>query len=476
MSSRPEPKAHQVGDVKWIEKVQRGLLANEPGLGKTRSAIEATAGMRTLVIAPNLILSAGVWDDEIAKWSDSPDSYTQASYSMLNDRVKTGKTASSTKPVNRLRPEFRQKFDAVIIDEAHYVKGRKTSWTWATQEIAKHANLVVPMTGTPIPNWAHEAFTLLQLLYPEEAGRGREYGSFWRWAGKWFDCTPTRFSQGMPSVGELLGCVAAHGMPREGMPHPCLDRPPSDPCQHYLDFAAENFGDRYRRCYRKDCLDLPAFTEQTAKVPMTATQRRIYNELKRDFATEVHGEEVLAWSQGAKNSLMDLVTVSPWFLAPKGPPGGGKLDLLKFDLEARPDPVLVLAHRRVVVEACAAIAGQVGRRAGYIHGGTSTGQDAATVRRWRAGEIDVLVGSLEKVSEGLTLTEAATAIFVEKSYKPSRNEQATFRIYRMGQDKPVTIIDYVTPNSVDSGKRDLLATKNDRQMRTLTAADFLAIA
>lgn len=83
---------------------------------------------------------------------------------------------------------------------------------------------------------------------------------------------------------------------------------------------------------------------------------------------------------------------------------------------------------------------------------------------------------METLAEGLTLTIADTAIFLERSYKPSRNTQATFRIYRMGQDKAVTIKRYLTPNSVDTGKEELLATKNDRAMRTLTAADYLRVA
>lgn len=468
----PSLLEHQRGDVEWAKKVGRGLLANEPGLGKSRSAIEATKGARTLVIAPNLVLTGGTWDDEIARWADDPSLYTQASYQVLNARAETtgAKGGKGTTPIKQLRPEFREKFDAVIVDEAHYTKGRKTSWTWATQKICAPADMVIQMTGTPIPNWAHELFTLLQVIFPDQAGRGQKYGSFWRWAEAWFDCSPTRFSNGMPSVGELRGCMLESLNGGD-----CLARPSNDPCRHYVEFAEHNLGEHYRRMLREDCLDLPPITTQEVATPMSAAARRIYRELKKDFVATCQGQEVVAWSQGAANVMLDKVTTSPWLLTKEGKARGGKLDQLAFDLEGRSRPTLVLAHYRDTVEACEQVAEQVGASSRFIHGGTSDRDRSTIVKRFKAGDLDVLVGSLETLAEGLTLTVADMAIFVEKSFKPSRNEQARYRVHRMGQERPVTIKEYLTPDSVDARKRKLLATKTDRQMRYLTAAELIAL-
>lgn len=453
---------HQQEDVEFIHRVKRGLLANEPGTGKSRSAIEAVDGGRVLVVAPGLVLDAGTWDDELAKWAKHPEKFTQAKYTYLNARMKTG--TGGTKPVNALRDEFKGRWDAVVIDEAHYVKGRDTSWTWAVQEIAKTADVVLPMTGTPIPNWAHEIFTLLQLIYPQEAKRGGTFGSFWRWAGEWFDTAPTRFSNGNPVVGELAGCQRNYGR--------CKDRPAIDPCEHWHAFVEANLGRHYRRVFRKDVLDLPPCTFQRVLTPMDAAGKKAYAGLKKNFATTVNGEDVLAWSQGAQNVLLDKCTVSPWLLAPSGPPRGGKFERLRFDLASRSAPTLVLAHYRDVVEACAAVASSVGASTGYVHG---THKDADAVRAFKDGRLDVLVGSLETLAEGLQLTAADVAIFVEHSFKPSRNEQARMRIDRLGQTRATTILDYTTPNTVDQKKRVRLETKTDQQMRFMTAAQFLEI-
>lgn len=466
MTSKPPLKEYQRENVDWIRRVGRGLLADEPGLGKSRSALEGYRGAgKVLIVAPSLVLQAGVWHDEVEKWGDDDTLYYVAPYSMLNFRKPTGK-GSGTKPINRLRPEYKGHWDAVIVDEAHYIKGRDTKWTWAVKELARNTDNLLLMTGTPIPNWAHEVFTLLQTIYPEEGKRGHEqFGSFWRWAERWFDCSPTRFSNGNPVAGELLGCTPK-----------CLLRNADDPCTHYQRFAEANFGDRYMRHLRADHLDLPPLEFVDTPTPMDADARRAYRQLKDDFATEIDGNDVLAWSQGAKNVLLDKMTTSPWLLHKEGEPRGGKFENLREDLQKRSAPTLVLAHYRDSVEGATRVAESIGARAGFIHGGTTDKQNASLVRDFKRGRVDVLVGSLETLAEGLTLTVADEAIFLERSYKPSRNTQATYRIHRLGQDKACTIRRYITPKSIDSNKEKLLNTKTDRQMRTLTAADFIRLA
>lgn len=471
--SKPPLREFQRENVEWIQRVKRGLLADEPGLGKSRSALEGFAGAdKVLIVAPSLVLQSGVWHDEVELWGDDNTKYYVAPYSMLNDRkdrrtqaqIDAGK-APRFAPINRLRKEWRGHWDAIIIDEAHYIKGRDSHWTQATRLLSRNCDSMLLMTGTPIPNWAHEVFTLLQMINPDEGKRGQEYGSFWRWAEEWFDTSPTRFSQGNPVVGELLGCTSR-----------CLLRNADDPCEHYLRFAEANFGDQYMRHLRADHLDLPPLEFVDIPTPMDARTLAAYRELKKDFATSIDERDVLAWSQGAKNVMLDKITTSPWLLHKEGEPHGGKFEQLREDLGKRREPTLVLAHYRDSVEACTTVAESVGLHAGFVHGGTTEKQNADTVKAFKAGKLDVLVGSLETLAEGLTLTIASEAIFVERSYKPSRNVQATYRIHRMGQDKACTVRRYITPRSVDSGKEKLLNTKTDRQMRTLRAAELVKVA
>lgn len=456
-SRKPPLRDHQVGDISWWHATGRGLLANEPGLGKSRSAIEGAPDGQVLVVAPGMVIDSGTWEDEIALWGRPGTEYFVAPYSMLNRRV-------NGKPVKGLREDIRRDWDAVVIDEAHYAKGRRTSWTWASFELARRTDRFLAMTGTPIPNWSHELFTVLRMIWVDQSGRGQRYGSFWRWAERWFDCRPTRFSGGNPVAGRLLGCSDA-----------CAARPASAPCEHYLAFAAANLGGRWRRMLRDDCLDLPPLDVQDVATPMSTAQRRVYRDLVKHFNTTVSGKEILKWTHGAMHVAADKATTSPWLLNPVGEPRGGKLEQLRFDLEGRSRPTLVFAHYQDSVDACQRVALSVGARTARVHGGLSKHENRLAVQRFKAGEIDVLCASLEKLAEGATLVQADMMIMVERSFKPSRNEQALYRVHRLGQTRPVTIRRYLTPASCDARKEQLLAKKTDQQARMMTAAEMASI-
>lgn len=463
---KPSLRPYQAEGVSFLERVGRGFLADEPGLGKTRQLIEASRGS-TLAVAPAMVLDGGTWTDEVARWADDPGRFTSAAFSALNDRVKTGTNSSATRPVHdRVREEYDRRWDTLIVDEAHYLKGRGTSWTTAVKKM-RYDRLFLA-TGTPFPNWADEMFVPLQLLYPEEARPSRRLGSYWRWAKEWFDCSPNRFSQGNPVVGDLLRCSSA-----------CLERPAYDPCDHYLEFAAANFGDRYLRRLRDEVLtDLPPLTEVLVRTPMTRAQASAYRKLKKDFvAWAEDGTEIVAWNDAAKHSLLDKASTGLGALV-----GGawkesesGKLQRLVADLGGRSRPTLVVAHYRPTVDGTAEyVRKKLGMSVGVVHGGTTRPARQRVIADFKAGKLDALFATIDTIAEGLQLTVADTCIFLEKSYVPSRNTQAMRRVHRMGQDRPVTVLDYVTPDSTDSGKRELLATKVDRQLRHLRAADLVA--
>lgn len=469
-----------------MRELGRALNCDEPGLGKSLQAIAASSG-RTAVVAPKMVLDGGVWDTEIEKWAAHPPDFVTAPFSQLNKRTEVLKDAAGnmvrpgTRPLRVLRDDW--DVDTLIVDEAHYCKGRNTSWTWAVEQIARSARRVYLLTGTPIVNWAPELFSLLRLLFPDECAPGKEFGSYWRWVAKWFEVEKTekrktrdgRTMEAHRTIGDLRACEKE-----------CLARPAWDPCEHYAEFVRTNLDGRMIRRLRDDVLpDLPPLQQVTIECPMTGEQKRVYGRLKKEFMAQLDsGEALIAWGPGALNVLLDRVTTGVGIAAAGTEPPrdldellahSGKLNRLEFDLKNRGRPTLVFAHYRHSVEAAHQVALKLGIRAAYIHGGTSPGERGRRVCDFQAGRLDVLVGSLETLSEGLTLTAADLLIFLEKSFKPSRNEQALRRFHRMGQERPCTALDYVTPRTVDAAKRRLLDIKSDRAMRFMSAQDFAAL-
>ena len=411
---------HQREGVDFLKATPYAAIFDEPGLGKSAQALLG-ATEPILVVAPAMVIAGGVWDDEIALWRPDAD-VTQVTY---------GKLAA-------LQP---RKWGTLVLDEAHYVKNRKAQRTRAVMRIAPKCERVILLTGTPLPNWASEAFTLLQLIYPEETKPGQRLGSYWRWVAEWFDVAPSRFS------GHDIGGLRA-------------DRA-------WEQFVAENWGDRCIRRLRDDCLDLPPLTIQQMMVDMVPAQAAAYRQLKRDFITWLDsGAEISAWSKAGQLVKLAQTAAGLDVLDPTVE-ASGKLDALEALLADRPYPTLVVGHFRATVEACARRAARAGKRAIILHGGVSHTQRGAAVRSFQAGEVAVLCATIDTISEGLTLNQADQVIRVERSWRPSRNEQVIRRCHRIGQTRPVSVIDLVTRDSVDERVLTVLAAKNDQQAKAL---------
>jgi SNF2 family DNA or RNA helicase len=508
---KPPLRPYQAAGVEFLKEHNRAYLADDPGLGKSRQLLEASVG-RTLILAPAMILDSGTWRNEVNRWADDPGRFTYVPYTSLCHRETTpgeflyeridepdqrlfgardnnppalitdedvldenGKLLlgfipvldkkgnhkrrpSRSKVIPIPRPEYDQHWDTIICDEAQLLKGRKTTWVDALKILSKKADRLWLASGTPISNYAPELFAPLQLIHPELIGNGQKFGSYWRWVGQWFHVNESQFDKHAKDVGDLLHCYPE-----------CLVRPPWDPCEHYERFFKQNLGDRYIQRLRDDVLpDLPPLEMQTVLTPMTKRQGVEYRKMKKDsLAYALDGQMMVAWSKGAAHVKLDKMATGLGLFT-GGIEESGKLDQLRFDLAERVYPTLVVAHYQDTVSACAEVARLLGKKVEQIDGRTSKGDRLKFVTDFQAGKLDVLVGSLETISEGLTLTAADLVIFVEHSWKPSRNQQALRRVHRLGQTRPVTAYDYVTPKSVDEGKRELLATKQDRAMRTLT--------
>lgn len=450
-----ELRPYQQEGVAWLTDVGRGLLGDEMGLGKTPQLLQAAQG-RTLVVAPAMILDGGVWENERDKWAPDLD-MTTVSYSSLIRR--NGRSWTSVP-----KPEFKGPWDTVIADEAHYLKNRKAHWTKAFSKVAKNSDRTYLATGTPIPNWAYELFPLLQIMDPEAAKPGGELGSYWRWVKRWFMTYPSRHSPHGTEIdaSTLLRCTPA-----------CNEK---QTCEHWVEFYDANLGNRFLQRLRDNVLkDLPPLTGPTpVRVKMKPAQRKAYHELRDDFITWLdNGNEHAALSTAGALTKLAMVATGVQALDADAKPCSSKLDMLRQILEDRSRPTLAVAHFRNSVKAAADVGRSLGLRVETIEGSTSKADRRRIVDAFQAGRVDLLVGSLGVVAEGLTLTAADMVILVERSWTPSKNDQVIRRIHRIGQTRPVTAIDLITDDTVDAYMYDeVLPAKSDAQVRALRAGDL----
>lgn len=449
---------HQVEGVEFLWSRPSAALYDEPGLGKTVQMLKA-AQEPIIVVAPAMVLDSGTWDDEIDRWAPGAD-VTQVAYSSLAQRGPRGKVPRDYHgfPLCPPKPQYRRHWGTKIGDESHYLKGRKTNWTKAFGDL--EAELTRVATGTPIPNWAHEAFTQLQVIWPDRARPGGELGSYWRWAQEWFMVGPTIWAQ----KAVQYDAQTAHLGPKPGVT--------------WEQFREANWGDRMLLRLRKDCLDLPPLIPQLWRVSMGTAQAKAYKELKRDFVTWLEsGVEVAAWSAAGQATKL-LKCATGLEVLDSSAKGSAKLDALRTILSDRPRPTLVVAHFRDSVEACDRAAREVGADSRWLHGGSPRADRRAYIRAFQRGQLDVLCASIDLISEGMTLHQggADQVVRVERSMLPSRNEQVVRRLHRMGVTVPITMIDLITKDTWDERVLALLESKTDHQMRALGTEEIARIA
>jgi SWI/SNF-related matrix-associated actin-dependent regulator of chromatin subfamily A-like protein 1 len=196
-SSRQESDAHikhppdrelwgfQKASCEYLLRRGGGLDADQPGLGKTPTAIcfaNEIKAKRILVICPASIRLQ--WAARIREWTTMPWPYTI--YPILNGARGVHPTAHWTIVSYDLArtPAIgaalaQGKYDLLILDEAHMLKTpdsnrtraifgdyqtggyrRKGSHEPIFNALASRAGSVVALTGTPLPNRPREAYTL----------------------------------------------------------------------------------------------------------------------------------------------------------------------------------------------------------------------------------------------------------------------------------------------------------------------------
>lgn len=450
-------RPYQQRDLDFLLSQPRALIWDEAGLGKTRPLLVAAAQAgdgRTLVIAPGGVRDTEVWPLEAERvGSPAPDviSYHQAA------KLDVGAAAA--------------KYDTVICDEHHRCKDRKVSWGPTIYQLSQRVERFYGATGTPMPNNAHELWPQLRMVRPPS----REMTYYWPWVREWFDPAPTRFDSYAMS-GSLIGCHC-----REP------DDLDSAPCEHWLAFHEANIAGYAVRHLRDEVMpDLPPLSgaDDPLWCPMTPKQRRLYRQLVKDFLAMIP-EDGIAWEAlNDSHQFVGLCMLAAGLsvLDPAADPidrESGKLGYLTEILASRGRPTLVTAWYGNSARAIARVCERLKLSHVILGGRQSRKSRLEAVQRFRSGTVDVLIGSISVIKEGIDGLQYASdeVVLFERSFVPGDNEQTIRRIHRLGQERPVTARQLVTPKTVDAGQwlytkakaRDISRVLSSVELATLLA-------
>lgn len=128
------------------------------------------------------------------------------------------------------------------------------------------------------------------------------------------------------------------------------------------------------------------------------------------------------------------------------------------ELENGSGPIVVFSDHREPVNYITADLILRGRKVAKIMGGDSMASRDEIVRKFQAGEIDVLVATIGSASTGLTLTRSNLIVFNDVPWVAASLDQARKRIMRISQERSCRCI-YVVGSKADDQIIEMLKAK-----------------
>lgn len=444
-------RPYQQTDYDHLRVSPRFAVWDEAGLGKTRpillAANAAAGGQRVLVVAPGAVRDTQVWQREAERVGIEPPeviSYHQA--------------------IRGLPAGYRVK----VLDEAHRLKERKTSWhdpiyngVWTSETEA-----VYEATGTPMPNAAFELWGQLRMLRPKSE-RGMQF--YWPWVREWFQEAPNRYSSyAMSEHLKYCNCFPA-------------DAPQGQSCPHWQQFYEANIAGYAVRHLRDEVMgDLPALDghEDPLWCPMTTQQRKLYRQMVEDFLSLIPEDGITIEALNDADKFVKLWQLSSGLsvLDPSADPKhtqSGKLNWLREHVRYADRPLLIVVWFKNSAQAVADVCTSLKVSWQAMGAKTTPKQRVQTVVDFGEGRIPVLIASLQVIStgvDGLQYGSDEIDLF-ERSWVPGDNDQVIRRLHRLGQTRPVTARQLVTPDSYDAGQWDDVHAKTGRIGRTLSPVE-----
>lgn len=467
------PYPWQVQAAGIIAATGRALLADEPGTGKSASALLGILERDKLDLDPwpvIVVCPASVVDPWLEQWATwAPDVPAVAwrgpaakrrllagqalvyvvSYNLA--RTDIGLTGGPTDRTPLLGLGAR----SLVVDEFHLMKDQQAQRSRAVRRLARTipaglaGGTVVGLSGTPITHHPGDLWPMLNSLDPD-AWPSRE-----RFVDRYCEVAAGEYAD------EILGL-----------------RRDTEP-----EFRVCLYG-QHRRVAKADVLaDLPPKVYSIRTVELPPRWRKAYDDMETDMIAQLpqadDGSEGGELSVMATLALMTRlaqlasaaadVTVTEQIdeetgevtehtqVQLKAP--SWKVDALLEVLAERPgQPVVAAAPSRQLMQLAGNAATAQGLRVGYVIGGQTAQQRSDTIAAFQAGRLDLLCLTTGAGGVGITLTAARTLVFLQRPWSLVEALQTEDRLHRIGaeQHESVEIIDVIAVDTIDSRVRSVL--------------------
>ncbi|MDR3435754.1 DEAD/DEAH box helicase [Telmatospirillum sp.] len=432
--------SYQAEGALFAVRAGRSLIGDDMGLGKTIQAIAATEILarhfgvsKVLVICPTSLKYQ--WQSEITRFTGRQG---EDAARVINggraQRQKDFALDDFCKITNyeKLKPDLdlitAWAPELVIVDEAQRVKNWNTIAARALKQVDSAYAIV--LTGTPLENKLEELISIVQFV--DQHRLGPTWKLLHEHQVKDEGGRVTGYT-GLEKIGQTLAPIMI------------------------------------RRRKSEVLRQLPSRTDQNLLVPMTEMQMRYHQEnadvvakivqrwRKTGFLSDVDQRRLTCALQNMRMSCNST------YLLDQETDHGVKADELAAlldELFAEPEAKAVVFSQwtrthDIVIRRLEA------HGLGYVsfHGGVPSDKRPALVERFRDDPTCRVFLSTDAGSTGLNLQHASTLVNMDLPWNPAILEQRIARIHRLGQIRPVQVINFVAKGTIEEGMLSVLAFK-----------------
>ncbi len=423
-------RPYQVVGYKWMYTLAQnqlgGILADDMGLGKTLQTITyITANLKQepdamfLVVSPTSLVFN--WQEEFEKFAPHVktmivEGAPEERAEQIN-RVKEYQVVLTSYPLIRRDIEHYTKYEfhTMFIDEGQFIKNPQSQNAKSVKQV--HARHKFALTGTPIENSLSELWSLFDFIMPNYLYSHTKFvEKFERPIVK----------DGQKEVLEDLG-------------------------KHIEPFIL-------RRMKNEVLTELPEKIETKMMAEMTPEQEKVYQAYLQNIRQELSAE---ISKNGVEKSRMQILAAltrlrqiccHPATFIENYDADSGKLKLLiqtVTEILENGHRILIFSQFTSMLEIIAEEIKKQGIEYFYLSGNTKINERKDYVTRFNEGEGSIFLISLKAGGTGLNLVGADVVIHYDPWWNPAVEEQATDRVYRIGQKKSVQVIRLLTKNTIE---------------------------
>lgn len=420
---------YQITGVKWIARMHANgfgaLLADDMGLGKTlqtivflsQSDIKGTA----FAVVPKSLLAN--WKNEINKFApDFKVLIYHGSDRKENTDFENYNIVLSTYATTMLDMDFliKKKFSVVIFDEVQTIKNYKSKMYEAA--FILKADFKMALSGTPFENNILELWAIMRLLNPKI------------FAKRTFFMRNLAFK----NFDKIKAAIAPFMLQRT----------------------------------KKDVLsDLPKKAEEILYCTMDDDMASTYAALHGKILDEISGTTDFSAFMTSSIVLESLLKLRQFCCHPSLIPKGmipvkldtsAKFDVLKIKVQAlveQKEKVIIFSQFTSMLEIIKKWLSSEKIKTFYLDGATNNRQDL--VDKFEKSDDGVFLISLKAGGVGLNLISCHYVFIYDPWWNPAAENQASDRVYRIGQKNNVFIYRLITKGTIEEKVLELQDEKKD---------------